>query len=61
MGQYVAPLRDMQFVLHELLNVEANSNNCLRTPKSMQISSTRSWKKAANSLPEGTVPAEPFR
>ena len=23
MGQYVAPLRDMQFVLHELLNVEA--------------------------------------
>lgn len=23
MGQYAAPLRDMQFVLHELLNVEA--------------------------------------
>ena len=23
MGQYVAPLRDMQFVLHELLGVEA--------------------------------------
>ena len=23
MGQYVAPLRDMQFVLHELLNVES--------------------------------------
>lgn len=23
MGQYIAPLRDMQFVLHELLNVEA--------------------------------------
>ena len=22
MGQYIAPLRDMQFVLHELLNVE---------------------------------------
>ncbi|MGE8490313.1 MAG: acyl-CoA dehydrogenase N-terminal domain-containing protein, partial [Paraburkholderia nemoris] len=22
MGQYAAPLRDMQFVLHELLNVE---------------------------------------
>ena len=22
MGQYTAPLRDMQFVLHELLNVE---------------------------------------
>ena len=24
MGQYIAPLRDMQFVLHELLNVEAH-------------------------------------
>ena len=23
MGQYAAPLRDMQFVLHEVLNVEA--------------------------------------
>ena len=22
MGQYIAPLRDMQFVMHELLNVE---------------------------------------
>ena len=27
MGQYTAPLRDMQFVLHELLNVEAEVKN----------------------------------
>jgi alkylation response protein AidB-like acyl-CoA dehydrogenase len=27
MGQYAAPLRDMQFVLHELLNVEAEVKN----------------------------------
>jgi hypothetical protein len=27
MGQYAAPLRDMQFVLHEVLNVEAELKN----------------------------------
>jgi hypothetical protein len=50
MGQYVAPMRDMQFVLHEFLNVEDEFKHLpKRTRKSTPTSSTRCWKKARNS------------
>ncbi len=52
MGQYTAPLRDMQFVLHELLNVEAElkSDADARRPR-RRTPSTRFSRKPASSAP----------
>ena len=36
MPQYNPPLRDMQFVLHELLAPVTNSRRCRRTPRWME-------------------------
>jgi hypothetical protein len=50
MAIYTPPLRDMQFVMHELLNVTADLKPCLRMPTWTPTPSMRCWKKVA-SLP----------
>ncbi len=45
MGQYVAPLRDMQFVMYELLRVGDELKQLL---KHADIITLRYWKRAVN-------------
>jgi hypothetical protein len=45
MPSYTPPLRDMQFVLHELLNVTNELKMLPRTPTSTPTPSTPCWKR----------------
>jgi hypothetical protein len=60
MPQYTPPLRDMQFVLHELLDAVTELKRCRATPRSTPTRSTRCSKKAASSR-RGDVSAQPVR
>ena len=52
MAQYTPPLRDMQFVLHEVLERRRRTQgDCPRMPRSTPTRSTRCSKKAASSPP----------
>ena len=52
MPSYTPPLRDMQFVLHEVLNVaDELQGAAARTPRSTPTRSTRCSRKAASSPP----------
>ena len=51
MPVYNPPLRDMQFVMHEVLKVADDlKSNPASTRTSMQTPLTRCWKRAASSL-----------
>ena len=61
MGQYAAPLRDMQFVLHELLNVEAEIKNM---PKHADLDAdtiNAGARRSRQVLRRSAVPAQPER
>ena len=61
MGQYAAPLRDMQFVLHELLNVEAELKHM---PKHADLDAdtiNQVLEEAGKFCSGSAVPAEPQR
>jgi hypothetical protein len=61
MGQYAAPMRDMQFVLHELLKVE---DELKQLPKHAEVDAdiiNQVLEEPASSRSEVTVPAEPQR
>jgi Acyl-CoA dehydrogenase N terminal len=50
MGHYIAPLRDMHFVLHELLQVE---DELKQLPTHAEVDADiRCWTKRVNLLPQ---------
>ncbi len=60
MPRYTPPLRDMQFVLHELLERPRRTEGAAaRTPTSTPTRSTRCSKKAASSPPKCIAPLNP--
>ena len=53
MPSYTPPLRDMQFVMHEVLKVTDDLQGHARSmPTSMPTPSTPCWKKAASLPPK---------
>ncbi len=61
MGQYIAPLRDMQFVLHELLHV---ADELKPLPKYADIDAdiiNQVLEEGAKFTSERAVPTESFR
>ena len=61
MGQYIAPLRDMQFVLHELLQVE---DELKQIPKYAEVDAdiiNQVLEEGGKFTSEGAVPAESLR
>jgi hypothetical protein len=56
MAVYTPPLRDMQFVMHEVLDVTADLQAMPRTPTWTLTPSTRYSKKVANLPPTCCCP-----